>query len=379
MRPNSLVAVSVLALVASLTLAPASALAFPHQQDAATQAADADHAAKMAKEHQHDTAAASPATVPEPAQAVNAHEVVYATLDGVAVKGYLARPAAAETEKPLPALIVIQEWWGLNDNIRAMARRLAGEGYLVLAVDLYEGKVATTPDEAMAAMQSAMAKPARLTENLRQAQGYLTTQGKATKIGVVGWCFGGGWSLETALAVPDGIDAAAKSYGRPQTDPKVLAALKAPLLGLFGGQDQGIPVDGVRQMEHELVRLGKNVTIVVYPDAGHAFANPTGTGYLAGPATDAWARPPPSSLSTSRTDRRPEARRSRVPPVLEPARLLHRLRRGLPALRLAAERLPVRRESGTAGAGEDRRPPAARKDGPGRQERHGDRRPAEEP
>ena len=291
MRPNSLVAVSVLALAATLTLAPASARAFAHPQDAATQAADADHAAKMAKEHQHDTTAASPATVPEPAQPVVTEEVAYAKLDGTSVKGYLARPAAAaDTGKPLPALIVIQEWWGLNDNIRAMARRLAGEGYLVLAVDLYEGKVATTPDEAMAAMQSAMEKPARLTENLRQAQGYLTTQGKATKIGVVGWCFGGGWSLETALAVPDGIDAAVMYYGRTQTDPKVLAALKAPLLGLFGGQDQGIPVDGVRQMEHELVKLGKNVTIVVYPEAGHAFANPTGTRYFAGPAADAWAK-----------------------------------------------------------------------------------------
>lgn len=291
MRPNLLVPASLFSFTLALCLAPAPLSAATVQDPPAAQAAGADHAARMAKEHQHDTTTASPATVPEPAQAVNTKEVFYATLDGVAVKGYLARPAAApETGKPLPALIVIQEWWGLNDNIRAMARRLAGEGYLVLAVDLYEGKVATTPDDAMAAMQSAMEKPARLTENLRQAHDYLTTQGKATRIGVVGWCFGGGWALETALAVPDGIDAAVMYYGRTQTDPKVLAALKAPLLGLFGGQDQGIPVDGVRQMEHELGKLGKNATIVVYPEAGHAFANPTGTRYLAGPATDAWAK-----------------------------------------------------------------------------------------
>ena len=109
--------------------------------------------------------------MPEPAQTVTAEEVAYATLDGIAVKGYLARPArGAAGGKPLPALIVIQEWWGLNDNIRAMARRFAGEGYLVLAVDLYEGKIATTSEEAMAAMQAAMQKPERLTENLRQAQ-----------------------------------------------------------------------------------------------------------------------------------------------------------------------------------------------------------------
>ncbi len=259
----------------------------------ATPTADsaADHAARMAREHQHDTATASAATTPEPAQAVAAEEVAYATLDGVAIQGYLARPAQpAPGGKPLPALIVIQEWWGLNDNIRAMARRFAGEGYLVLAVDLYEGKVATTPDTALAAMQAAMEKPARLLENLKQAHAYLATKASATKIGVVGWCFGGGWSLETALAIPDGIDAAVVYYGRTQSDPKALSALQAPLLGLFGGKDQGIPLAGVRAMEAELVKLGKNATIVVYPEADHAFANPTGNRYLAGPAADAWAK-----------------------------------------------------------------------------------------
>jgi carboxymethylenebutenolidase len=289
MRPPArffrLVPVAALAFIAATLLSPAL-LGQP-----AAASADADHVAKMAKEHQHDTATASPAGVPEPAQPVTTEEVAYAKLDGVTVKGYLARPTQpAASGKPLPALLVIQEWWGLNDNIRAMARRFAGEGYLVLAVDLYEGTLATTPEAAMAAMTSALEKPARLTENLRQAQSYLETQGKATRIGVVGWCFGGGWSLETALAIPDGIDAAVMYYGRTQSDPKALAPLKAPLLGLFGGKDEGIPVDGVRQMEHELVKQGKSVTIVIYPEADHAFANPTGNRYLAGPATDAWEK-----------------------------------------------------------------------------------------
>ena len=296
MRSNTLATIALTfaaALVASA--APARAQSAPPATaapDAAAQAAaKADYAAKMAKEHQHDTAMASPATVPAPMQTVAAEEIVYATLDGTPVKGYLTRPVLqAPATKPLPALLVIQEWWGLNDNIRAMARRFAGEGYLVLAVDLYEGKVATTPEAAMAAMQTAMEKPARLMENLRQAQAFLVRQGGATKIGVVGWCFGGGWSLETALGIPDGIQAAVMYYGRTQTDPKALAALKAPLLGLFGGKDQGIPVDGVRQMEHELVKLGKNATIVVYPEADHAFANPSGSHYLAGPAEDAWGK-----------------------------------------------------------------------------------------
>ena len=292
MRPNprlsATFAASLLALASAL--AGAQSAATP-QAPPASPSADSAHAAKMAKEHQHDTTAASPATMPEPAHPVAAEEVAYATLDGVTVKGYLVKPAQAPADgKPLPALIVIQEWWGLNDNIRAMARRFAGEGYLVLAVDLYEGKVATTSEAAMATMQGAMEKPARLLENLRQAHAYLAKQGRATKIGVVGWCFGGGWALETALGIPDGIDAAVMYYGRTQSEPKALAALQAPLLGLFGGKDQGIPVDGVRQMEHELVKLGKNATIVVYPEADHAFANPTGNRYLAGPAEDAWAK-----------------------------------------------------------------------------------------
>jgi carboxymethylenebutenolidase len=293
MRSSTLATVA-LTLVALVSVAPA-AVAQSSQPDAGAAAkeaaAKADYAAKMAQEHRHDTAAASAATVPAPTQTVAAEEIVYATLDGTAVKGYLTRPVlAAPSTKPLPALLVIQEWWGLNDNIRAMARRFAGEGYLVLAVDLYEGKVATTPEAAMAAMQSAMEKPARLMENLRQARAVLAAQGGATKIGVVGWCFGGGWALETALGIPDGIQAAVMYYGRTQADPKALAPLKAPLLGLFGGKDQGIPVDGVRQMEHELVKLGKNATIVVYPEADHAFANPTGAHYLAGPAEDAWGK-----------------------------------------------------------------------------------------
>ncbi|MEO8275227.1 MAG: dienelactone hydrolase family protein [Thermoanaerobaculia bacterium] len=275
---------STLAAILSMTFLPVS----PAQ---AADDSNAAYSAKMAHEHGNDTAAASPATVPEPAQAVAGEEVTYATLGGVAVQGYLAKPvAAAPAGKPWPALLVIQEWWGLNDNIRAMARRYAGEGYVTLAVDLYEGKVATTPEAAGAAMQEALKKPERLIENLEQAQAYLKTQVKATKIGVVGWCFGGGWVLETALRIPDGIDAAAMYYGRPQTDPKVLSALKAPLVGFFGGKDDGIPVDAVRAMEQELKKLGKNVTITIYPEAGHAFANPTGPRYLAGPATDAWEK-----------------------------------------------------------------------------------------
>jgi carboxymethylenebutenolidase len=247
-----------------------------------------DYAQRMEHEHHGETPVASPATVPEPRQLVSATEVVYARLGDSEVHGYLARPEGAPG--PLPGLIVIQEWWGLNDNIRAMTRRLAGEGYVALAVDLYEGKVATDSDQAYATMSKAMEKPERLLDNLRQARAYLKNEAGATRIGVIGWCFGGGWSLQTALDGGDGIAAAVMYYGRPVLDDAELAKLEAPLLGQFGGLDHGIPVDSVRDMEARLKKLGKDVTIVVYEDADHAFANPSGTRYKAEDAAAAWQR-----------------------------------------------------------------------------------------
>jgi carboxymethylenebutenolidase len=272
-----------LVLLTALALVPAAAGA----QDPHAGHGD-DHAEKMRHEHAGETPTPSGAASAEPAAPVSAEPVVYATSDGREVTGYLVRPEGAEGA--LPGLIVIQEWWGLNDNIRAMARRFAGEGYVALAVDLYEGQVAESSEAAYATMTAAMERPGRLTENLRQAHAYLKQKAGATRIGVVGWCFGGGWSLRTALDLGDGIDAAVMYYGRTIDDPTELGKLRAPLLGLFGGQDQGIPVAGVRSMEKALGELGKQATIVVYEDADHAFANPSGQRYDEAVAADAWQK-----------------------------------------------------------------------------------------
>jgi carboxymethylenebutenolidase len=247
-----------------------------------------DHADKMHHEHKHDTGEPSPAATIEPSRPVTTESVVYATLDGKPVHGYLARPTGATGA--LPGIVVIQEWWGLNDNIQAMTRRFAGEGYVALAVDLYEGKVATTPEEAGKTMTAALGDGARLVEHLRQARRYLAETAKSPKIGSVGWCFGGAMSLQAAIHLGADLDAAVVYYGRTVTDPAELAKIQAPLLGLFGGADGGIPVDGVRAMEAELARLGKTATIVVYDGADHAFANPTRSSYDETAATDAWRR-----------------------------------------------------------------------------------------
>ena len=220
-------------------LATASALAggLACSQEGGVVQADTTYVAAMEREHAGDEPIASGAAG-EPALAVVGESVVYATVDGRGVTGYLAQPAGVED--PLPGIIVIQEWWGLNDNIRAMAEKLAGEGYRALAVDLYQGEVAETRERASALMRESMNRTDALKDNLRQARSFLVEQG-ATKVGSIGWCFGGGWSLQTALLLGDDLDAAVIYYGRVVTDSGELAALEAPILGIFGGLDRGIP------------------------------------------------------------------------------------------------------------------------------------------
>ncbi len=155
--------------------------------------------------------------------------------------------------------------------------------------DYAERIVAADRDQARALMQAAMADPEAAKDNLRQAYRFLTGQG-AGKVGSIGWCFGGGWSLQTALALPGELDAAVIYYGRVITDRDQLATLTTPILGHFGSEDQGIPIDGVREFEKLLGELGKEASIHVYQGANHAFANPSGTRYDAEAAEQAWQR-----------------------------------------------------------------------------------------
>ena len=246
-----------------------------------------DYAERMATEHEGDEPVASGAAEWDPAADVEGEDVVYAEVGGVPVTGFLATPPGGGTGRP--AIIVIQEWWGLNDNIRSMARQLAGQGYTALAVDLYQGQVATDPETARSLMSESMGREAELEENLKQAHAYLTDQNSAPSVGVIGWCFGGGWSLRTALMLPGEIDGAVIYYGRLITDRERLAALDAPILGIFGAEDDGIPIESVREFEAALNELGKDANVVVYDGADHAFANPSGTRYDAEAAEDAWA------------------------------------------------------------------------------------------
>ncbi len=251
-------------------------------------ASEQDYVARMAQEHQNDKPDASPAAQALVAAPVKSEMVTYATVKGKEIRGYLAYPAQAEGG--LPAVLLFHEWWGLNDNIKSMAKQLAAQGYVALAADLYGGQMAAEPEAARGLMSAALADRDGLSQNLRQANAFLKEQIKATRVGTIGWCFGGAISLRTALLLPDQIDAAVIYYGHVGSDPAELKALAAPLLGLFGGADGGIPVDSVRAFEQTLRSLGKSVEIHIYEGADHAFANPSGGHYKADAAQDAWAR-----------------------------------------------------------------------------------------
>lgn len=250
---------------------------------------DADYTDAMAERHDGETPAATPITDRAAGPDVTTSGPVYARFDDDEVTGFLARPVGSEGTE-LPGLIVIHEWWGLNENIQEMTRRLAGEGYVALAVNLYGGEVAENSDRAQELMQTAMSNAEASTENLRQAVAYLRAQENVGAVGVMGWCFGGAWSLRAALAMPGEIDATVIYYGQLETDRERLAVLDMPILGIFGAEDEGIPVAQVRAFEEALGDLGKDAEVYVYEGADHAFANPSGERYDAEAAEDAWAR-----------------------------------------------------------------------------------------
>lgn len=200
-------------------------------------------------------------------------------------RAYLSLPAGAQA--PLPGVVVIHEWWGLNDHIRHWADRLAAEGYAALAVDLYGGVVAANPDQALAAMQAVDSQ--RALETLLAAERYLREDAaiRAPSTGSIGWCFGGSMSLQLALHAPE-LDAAVIYYGgKLVTDAQQLAAIRARVLGIFGSADASIPLEKVKAFQAGLTEAGVRHAIWSF-HGEHAFANPSRPSYRQGLAAEAW-------------------------------------------------------------------------------------------
>jgi carboxymethylenebutenolidase len=221
---------------------------------------------------------------PELARAAAAatQEIHVTTPTGREVYGALAEPAAA----PSPVVILVHEWWGLNDQIKAVALDLAKDGYRVLALDLMNRVVAKTPDEAGKLVQSV--KPEEALETVATWIRWASTTPDGTgKVGIIGWCFGGGWSLAGSTAMP--VDATVVYYGKCDLPAAQLARLKGPVLGHFGEQDPRMNHDMVGKFEAAMKEDGKAETVYWY-DAPHAFANPTGANYHKAETQLAWSR-----------------------------------------------------------------------------------------
>jgi carboxymethylenebutenolidase len=204
------------------------------------------------------------------------------TADGRTEKAALAVPA----KTPAPAVLLIHQWWGLNDQIKAMAAEFAKEGFLALGVDLYEGKVASDAAAAQSYMQAL--EPNKATQTLVAWINWLKQDKRCTgKVATVGWCFGGGWSLNASIAAP--VDATVIYYGQVTRPAADLAKLKGPVLGQFAEKDQWIDRKMVAGFEAEMKKAGKPLTVYSYP-ADHAFVDPTGKSYDKDSTQLAWTR-----------------------------------------------------------------------------------------
>jgi carboxymethylenebutenolidase len=207
---------------------------------------------------------------------------------GAGGSGLLVTPAG---KGPSPGVIVIQEWWGLDDWVKDQARALAKEGYVALAVDLYRGKVTNKQEEAHQFMMGL--PPEQAMGDLKAAFAFLQARPDVKKdvIGAIGWCMGGRYTLALATEEPK-LAAAVPYYGAPPTDPAAIAKIQAPVLGNFGGDDKGPSPEQVKAFEAEMKKAGKSVDIKIYEGAPHAFANPNNPwgGYREAAARDAWAR-----------------------------------------------------------------------------------------
>jgi carboxymethylenebutenolidase len=216
------------------------------------------------------------------AAAAGLETVSITTEDGRSVKAALALPS----KLPAPAVLLVHEWWGLNDQIKVVAQELAKEGYVALAVDLYDDKVATTPEDASAYMKAV--DPGQATGALKSWVSWLRDhEAVGEKIGTVGWCFGGGWSLNASIASP--VEATVVYYGQVVHPAEELKALTSPVLGHFATEDQWINKEMVSKFEAEMAKAKRPLQSYWY-EANHAFANPTSARYDEADAKLSWER-----------------------------------------------------------------------------------------
>lgn len=196
--------------------------------------------------------------------------------------GYLARP---DDNKQYPGIILIHEWWGLNEHIKEVANTLAKEGYVVLAVDLYDGEVAQSSEEAMKLRTSINQSIA--TQNMQDGIEYLRELEGVNKVASLGFCFGGEQSAQLSISDAN-LDATVIFYGSLPQELEEISQVDAPVFGIFGELDTGITPDTVRTFQSGLEELNLENDITIYEGVGHAFLNPEGSRFAEEETKDAW-------------------------------------------------------------------------------------------
>ncbi|MEO8711528.1 MAG: dienelactone hydrolase family protein, partial [Parafilimonas sp.] len=196
----------------------------------------------------------------------NGKDITFKTDDGTDAHAWMVK-----AYKPSDYyIIVVHEWWGLNDYIKQEAEKLSNDlGVNAIAIDMYDNKVASTPEEAGKLMQSV--KPERAMNIIKGAYNYA---GSKAKVFTIGWCFGGGWSLQSAIAGGSNAVGCIMYYGMPETDISKLKTLHCDVIGFFGNKDKWITPAVIDEFKENMKQAGKKITTYEY-DADHAFANPS--------------------------------------------------------------------------------------------------------
>ncbi|MEM7501977.1 MAG: dienelactone hydrolase family protein [Pseudomonadota bacterium] len=229
-----------------------------------------------------------PADVSADRRDVVSESLAYAEVDERLVYGHFVIPV--DMIEPLPAVIMIHDWWGLNEQMRALCDELAAQGYIVLGVDLFAGGTAASAADARQLEIAVVENPDLAAENLRQAFDFVSNIAAAPSVAAVGYGFGGSWSLNAAVDLQDRLAAAALYYGQVSSDRGFLAAIDAPVLGFFAGNDRAVPADTVAAFRDALAALEKDHEVIMFDGVRRGFADPQSANYDAGLAQDAWGQ-----------------------------------------------------------------------------------------
>jgi carboxymethylenebutenolidase len=228
----------------------------------------------------------TPAPIEEPAVPLVEQNLAYGEGAKTNLVGYLVMPADAV--EPLPGLIVIHGEAGLDEETRALTRRLASERYIALAVDLYAGVAIEDARDAATRAGALVEQTEATLANIRQAYDYLTKYAFVPSVAAIGMASGGSWALRAGIALPDELDGVVMYYGQIITEPPALRALTAPILGHFAALDESMPAADVRLFRVRLAEAGRRGEINIYPDVRPGFASETSAAYDAAVADEAW-------------------------------------------------------------------------------------------